>query len=78
LIVGYYVGGDNYTVNSNKVFNDNPPTHLMNEKIDVYYYPLTPAESVLGGSYGEKNYGITLFIIGLVVLFIFWLFRKSN
>jgi hypothetical protein len=78
LIVGYYAGKTYYTVNSDKKFNHDMPTHLQDTKVTVYYSPANPAEAVLGGSYGPMNYGIILFLIGVIVLFIFWVKRERK
>ncbi len=76
LIVGYQVGGNSFTANSNTKFNHIEPTYLLKQKFDVYYSSGNPANAILGGSYGPMRHGIWLFIIGCVVLFIFWLKRK--
>ena len=78
LIVGYNAGEAYYTVNSNKKYNNDMPTHLQGKKVTVYYSPTAPTEAVLGGSYGPMNQGIALFLIGSVVLFILRLKRDRK
>lgn len=79
LIVGYHDSHKNYyTVNSKKNFNYDPPKHLMDQKIDVYYRPSKPAESVLGSGYGPMQYGTIMFLLGCVILFIFWVVKKKS
>jgi hypothetical protein len=77
LIVGYQAGKKTYTVNSKKKFNHDKPTHLLNEKVVVYYSPANNTEAILGGSYGPSRYGMILFLAGCVVLIIFWVMRKK-
>lgn len=78
LIVGYYAGKDYYTINSDKKFNNDMPKHLTGSKIPVYYSPSIPSDALLGGSYGPMNKGIILFLVGCVVLFIFWVIKQRD
>ena len=77
-IVGYHVRDNYYTTLAIKKFNNNEPKHLTGNKVVIYYSPLNPAEAVLGGEYGPMNRGILLFIIGSVVLLVFWFLRKRE
>jgi len=78
LIVGYHVDNKYYTATSKKKFSRNKPTHLLDEKLGLYYSPENPSKAILSGAYGPKNYGVILFLIGTVVLFIFWIVRKRE
>jgi hypothetical protein len=78
LIAGYHARNNYYTVLSDKKFSRNKPSHLLDTKVVIYYDPLNPAEAVLGGEYGPMSGGIILFIVGLIVLLIFWYFWKKE
>ncbi len=78
LIVGYHANKNYFTVNSKKKFNRDKPTHLLEESVEVYYSPSDPSDSIISGKYGPQNYGIILFLIGSVVLFVFWVKRKKD
>lgn len=79
LVVGYHTADKNYfTTTSKKKYNYDPPKHLLDKKVDVYYSPAVPSEAILGGSYGPMNYGIIIFLIGAIVLFIFWVRSKKK
>ena len=77
LVAGYHAGNNYYTVMSEKKFNYNKPSHLLEKKIDIYYYPLNPAEATFGGEYGSMSGGIILFVVGMVLLVVFWFIRKK-
>ena len=78
LMVGYHAGKDYFTTFSKKKYNYDPPTHLMDEKISVYYSPGNPSEAILGDGYGPMNYGIIIFLIGTLVLFIFCFINNNR
>ncbi len=78
LIVGYPVDKNHYTVTSKSKFSHDKPDHLLDKKLKLHYSPNNPADAVLSGAYGPKNYGIILFLVGAVVLFIFWVVRKRE
>lgn len=77
-IAGYHVRDNYYTVVAKKSFSNHEPNHLSGEKVVVYYSPLNPSEAYLGGQYGPLNHGIIIFLIGVVVLIIFWFVQKKN
>ena len=78
LIIDYAAGNKHFTITSKKKFNYDKPTHLLNEKVTVYYSPNNPGEAVISGSYGTGQYGAILFLIGLVILFVFWVINKRE
>ena len=77
-IAGYHVRDNYYTVLARKNYNHNEPKHLSGNKVVVYYSPLDPADAHLGGEYGPMNHGIIIFIIGIIVLLIFWFMREKK
>ncbi len=78
LIVGYHAGDNYFVTDSVKKFSHNQPRHLLDQKVVVYYSPDNNAEAILGGEYGPYRYGLIIFFIGIVVLFLFWIFRKRQ
>mgnify|MGYP003629758199 CR=1 FL=1 len=70
LIVGYHA--------SKKKFNRDKPAYLLNKKVEVYYSPDNPFDSIISGKYGPQNYRVILFLIGSIVLFLFWLMRQKS
>lgn len=78
LIVGYNTDKGSFTVISDKKFNYTKPTHLLKDTVVVYYSPTNHADATLGGSYGPMGRGIIVLIVGLVVLFIYWVVSKRN
>ena len=76
LVVAYEVNGKRFTVNSEEKFDNRAPVHLKNEIITVYYNPANPYDAALA-NYGPGSYGTILFVIGILVLFLFWLFREK-
>lgn len=78
LIIGYKAGNKPLTVISKKKFNYDKPTHLLNKQVTVYYSPSNPADAVISGSYGSGQYGVILFLIGVVILFVFWIINKRE
>ncbi len=77
-IIGYHVSEEYYTVLAEKKFNRDEPKHLVGSKVDVYYSSHNPADATLGGEYGPMNHGILIFLIGTVVLIIFWFMRGRS
>jgi hypothetical protein len=78
LLVGYHAGDEYYVTDSVKKFSRNQSRHLLDQKVVVYYSPDNNAEAILVGEYGPYRYGLIIFLIGAVVLFLFWMFRKRK
>lgn len=78
LIAGYHAGKNFYTTPSDKKFNYNKPTHLMHNKVDIYYDPHNPADATFAGEYGSINGGIILVLVGIALLIIFWFLNKKT
>ena len=78
IIVGYLANGQAFTASSVKKFNNSKPSHLLHNKITVYYSPDNPGEAILGGEFGPMRNGMWLFIFGSVVLVIFWVVWKKK
>lgn len=77
-IAGYHVRDNYYTLLADKKFNNTEPKHLVGSKVAVYYSPLNPADAVLGGEYGPMNGGIIIFLLGAVILAVFWFVHRRN
>ena len=78
LVVSYAVNGRTYTTGSVKKYDRSKPSRLLNTAAVVYYSPVNPQDAILGGAYGPLRYGIWLFIIGSVVLLVFWVVKKRQ
>lgn len=74
--VGYYANKEFLTVDSDKIYQE-PPNHLLDEKVTVYYSSAKPWKAALGGSYGSLDQGIIMFLIS-GVMFIIWIFSKPK
>ncbi len=75
IVVGYHVNQDYFTVTGDKNYRDQP-RKLHGKEVIVYYSPDDPHQAILGGEFSPLNISILKFLIGCVLIIIYWFIKK--
>ena len=77
LKVGFKVNNEIYSVQSDKKYGRDRPTHMNGKKLEVLYSAADPNQARLTGEFGPGNHGPMFFLMGIIFLIIAFYGNKS-